>query len=189
MGSTKVTIAGSMALVALAAGGLAALRNPTRLVASLTFSLAVVAIVGAGVAACCRRGKVRAFWGGYAACGGIYLLLSLGPGFEQEVGPHLVTTALVDLAYERVVTAPSRAIDFRTRSNNVREQKITASDVWTSIETGTSPTHVRYSFVTLTEYSLHRVAHSLLALAAATAGGLLAVVLSRRPDIEAPDHP
>jgi hypothetical protein len=184
MGRMRVTIAGSMGLVALAAVGMAALTNPTRLAASLVFSLDLIVFVAAGFAAFCLRGRGRTVCGGFAACGTIYLLLSLGPWSEEWSARHLATTAIIDLAYSELYPGPHvvrYAPDFIG--------KITAHDFWMHPDAGVQALWPLSLYVSPVPYTIHRVAHSLFGLGAGMAGGLFALVLTRKTNTSPPDHP
>jgi hypothetical protein len=187
MKGPRLTIAGTMGVVAVAAGGLAALKNPTRLAASLVFSFAIVAIVAAGVAACCLRGRARAFWGAFVAFGGVYLVLSLGPMFEERTGPHLATTAALDLI--------TGEYDPRPRRVQIGEpphayfDSTSARHHWLNRDDGAALRTHHPEFITLAPYSLYRICHSLIALVAGTAGGLFALSLTRKHHTEPPNLP
>ena len=73
----------------------------------LMFSLAIGTLTAAMLAGVYRRGKRRAFWIGFASCGWVYLLLALGPWSESLVAPFLITTAILDLIYPKVVPPPA----------------------------------------------------------------------------------
>jgi hypothetical protein len=77
-----------MGTIALVAVGVAALRSPTALWASLVILLALGAICGATVGAILRRGSDRGAWLGFAVFGWAYVLLTLSPwGGEYGLGP------------------------------------------------------------------------------------------------------
>jgi hypothetical protein len=77
-----------MGAVALVAVGVAALRSPTALWASLVVLLALGAICGVTVCAILRRGPARGAWLGFAVFGWAYFLLTLSPwGGEYGLGP------------------------------------------------------------------------------------------------------
>jgi hypothetical protein len=77
-----------MGAVALVAVGVAALRSPTAVWASLVILLALAALCGATVGAIVRRGAGRGGWLGFAVFGWAYFLLTLSPwGGEYGLGP------------------------------------------------------------------------------------------------------
>jgi hypothetical protein len=88
VGRYRFTLAALMGAVALVAVGVAALRSPTALWASLVILLALGAICGATVGAILRRGPARGAWLGFAVFGWAYFLLTLSPwGGEYGLGP------------------------------------------------------------------------------------------------------
>src|SRR4051794_18630455 len=103
MNRMRFSIATLLAWVALLGVGIAALRGGSPLWGNALFSLAIGTLTVAVLAAVYRRGRRRAFWVGFASCGWAYLLLALGPGNESLAGPFLVTTAVLDLLYPKVV--------------------------------------------------------------------------------------
>jgi hypothetical protein len=103
MRQLRVSVAALMASVAFCGVGFAALRSSSLLWADTVFTLAVGLLTVAVLKVVTARGRRRAFWAGYAICGWIYLSLSLLPPFDASVGPHLLTTTLVDLSYPWVV--------------------------------------------------------------------------------------
>jgi hypothetical protein len=98
------SIARLMALVAFLALALTSMRSGSELWsdAVLTATLATVMTAALGAVFC--RGPARAAWAGFALFGWGYLALSLGPWFQSEVRPHLVTTHL--LGYLHPLMAP-----------------------------------------------------------------------------------
>ena len=70
MARDRFSIAGLMALVAVAARGVAGLREGTEVWASAVFSATVLLLVGAVLNAALARGPRRASWGGFALFGG-----------------------------------------------------------------------------------------------------------------------
>jgi hypothetical protein len=79
VGRYRFTLAALMGAVALVAVGVAALRSPTALWASLVILLALGAICGATVGAILRRGPGRGAWLGFAVFGWAYFLMTLSP--------------------------------------------------------------------------------------------------------------
>lgn len=85
-----------MLSVAVLGLGLAAVRSGSPLWASACFTATLLVLLVAAVGTFARRGRPRLAWGGFAAIGWAYLLLSFGPWFDEHVAPHLLTTHLVD---------------------------------------------------------------------------------------------
>ena len=75
----RLTIAGLMAIVLFVGVGFAALRNADAFWASVTFTLALIAVSGAVVGAIVRKGAVRSTRVGFAVFGSAYLLVDLLP--------------------------------------------------------------------------------------------------------------
>src|SRR4051812_18700402 len=101
-----------MATVLFVAIGLMALRDPSPLMASVSFSLAVVILSVAALLGCIRRGRSRAGWIGMAAFGLTYLHFGFvggDPGY-----PAFITTALLASAADQmpgaVAPMPQRSL-------------------------------------------------------------------------------
>jgi hypothetical protein len=92
----RLSIAGLLALVALAATGLAALRSASDLWAAAMFTATLGALGAATIVAMQGRGPRRTRAAGFALAGWGYLLLSMGPWCQSAVAPHLLTTRLLD---------------------------------------------------------------------------------------------
>jgi hypothetical protein len=107
----RFSIRAVMGLVLIVAVGVAALRYPTDLVASLVLSATVLLVGVAILGAIFRRGAPRAFYAGAALFGLGYLVLAFGPWCETAVRPKLVTTRLLDAAFPRVHTAKKEAAE------------------------------------------------------------------------------
>jgi hypothetical protein len=97
----RVTIAGFLGFISLLAIGFAALRSPSAIWASGVFSLAVITLILAVVAACELRGPRRSFWRAFALCGWLYLGLTCTPWTESQIGSRLVTTSVMEILYAR----------------------------------------------------------------------------------------
>jgi hypothetical protein len=177
MGRARMTIVGSMGVIALMALGLAAIHNPTRLAANGIFSLILVALFGASIMGLVRRGRGRAFCLGFAVAGWGYLILSLGPWFEETTGPYLVTTPLIDLAYAKSDTRPNRVLWINRgsdREGGSQVVNVAAEPFWNDTQLD-QVNHLggnRYGFVPSAPYPLYRIGHTLFALLAGLAGGL-----------------
>jgi len=160
MGRARMTIVGSMGVIALMALGLAAIHRPTRLAANGIFSLALVACFGATVAAYARRDRARAACRGFAFAGWGYLTLSLGPWFEGAVGPYLITTPLIDLAYGRSVPRATRPRTV-TLGGVIHFVDVDAEAFWndTQLNRMDDLGGNRYGFVPSAPYPLYRIGH------------------------------
>lgn len=102
----RVTIAGLLSMVVVAALGLTALRFPSWLWANLFFTVAIVTLSAATLTAIEQRGARRSFWRGFAICGWCYFLLTSAPVLSSHLGFKLVTTTFLDLLYPRIAPAP-----------------------------------------------------------------------------------
>lgn len=164
MSRAGVTIAGTMALVALAAIGLATLRRPTTLAASAVFTLVVSILFAAVVAAVSLPGRARATWSSFAICGLSYVALSPGPDSEPKSVPQLFTVFIIESAWNHFVShidtqSPDPIHDF------FDGHRLLTRSPWDNF---------------------HQIARSLFGLAVAAAGGLLAILLTRNSRIFPP---
>ena len=75
----RFSIAQLMALVIYLGFGFASLRNADPFWASATYSLAIITIAAAPVAAFARRGTARMAWAGFTVFGWTYLLIAQIP--------------------------------------------------------------------------------------------------------------
>ena len=80
MGRIRVSMSGLMVAVLVAALGLAALRTPTALLASLIFTMTVALMATATLAALAGGRAARRSWAGLAVFGWAYLGIAFGPG-------------------------------------------------------------------------------------------------------------
>jgi hypothetical protein len=101
----RFSIASILAVIAIFAVALAALRNPSYLWASVTFSLALGALVVAIVNVSYGRAHSRAYWLGFSLFGGIYFAICSLPGLHDSVCPRLATEVVLDLLYPYVSPA------------------------------------------------------------------------------------
>jgi hypothetical protein len=95
----RFSIANLLALIAILAVALAALRSPSYLWANVTFSLALCAVVVAAINVVYGRGASRAYWLGFVLCGGVYLAVCSLPGLRESVCTRLATEPVFDLLY------------------------------------------------------------------------------------------
>lgn len=91
-----------IAFIALCGVGLAALRSPSGLWASLMFTVAPATLVVALINVIAGRGGSRAYWAGFALCGWGYFAANFAPWVGEAIGPRLVTTALLDILYPSI---------------------------------------------------------------------------------------
>jgi hypothetical protein len=93
----KISIFTLMAMVVISAISLAALRNADQAWARLMTTLALATILFAVVSARLTHRRERAWWWGFAAVAGSYLVLSLSPWRQG-----LFTTHLLEFVHDRV---------------------------------------------------------------------------------------
>src|SRR5262245_39725769 len=93
---TRPTILGLMAVVLLAAIGVAALRAATTWWASGIFTTTLTGLAFAALYAVYRRGERWAFWAAFAAFGWGYIVLTFCPGCETTIRPCLLMTKMLD---------------------------------------------------------------------------------------------
>jgi hypothetical protein len=99
MRAPRFSIGSLLTVIGILGVGMAALRRPAPVWASVIYTVAVTAIVAGACNAIVGRGARRAYWIGFALFGGAYIYLT--------GGSELVTEPLLDLAYPYVAPAPS----------------------------------------------------------------------------------
>jgi hypothetical protein len=103
----RVSILGMMGIVGLIAIGITALRNADAfwqsIAVTLTLGILGVALLGVWQ----LRDGDRAWWGGFAAFGCGYLILTLGPWDENRIGSILATSYVLRSVCESAEAAPS----------------------------------------------------------------------------------
>ena len=188
------SIRGLMAFIVILGVALLALRTPSRIWANACFSLALGGVTLAIPAAVASAAERRAFWVGFATCGGVYFLFALSPWVDEKASHQLVTTTILDLAaphlidnayllnaYFLTMNPPSPPVapspwqqwnlpDFRTSGN----------EKWT------------IGYVTLHSPLLYlRIGHALFCLLAAIVGGEVSryLYLSRPRSASSQAHP
>jgi hypothetical protein len=110
MRQVRVSIAGLMALVAVAAVGFAAVRTGSTFGFRVAYSLVVTLLIVATIAARYRRGREGAFWFGAAVTGWALFLVghSYSPNVSFLPNPNLLTTMLGRKLTDLVI--PRRAV-------------------------------------------------------------------------------
>jgi hypothetical protein len=217
-----------MGAVAVVAFACAALRSASDLWASTALTLAVSLLFVALLGVLFRRGESRAFWTGGALFGWGYLLLVFGPWFNTNVAPHLLSTKLLGFVFENAHSTPASVL-VAGAGSGVAYGDLDGDgwvDLYVSNLPNASPMEVTRrlrtptvlyrdlgngQFVNVTATALgivpgatsenfYRVGHSLLALALALSGGLLArwfyaargerdVTQGAHPSLKQPDIP
>ncbi len=184
----RLTLAGSMGMIALAAIGMGALRSPSLLGASLIFTLAVGILLAAAVAALSLPGRARAVCGSFALIGSIYLGLGLGPWSESAAGPHLLTSPIIDYAY-MMVTGQTGVLEFGSRQHMYEIKFYQLPGFWNEPQRPIpidsrpgSPIWRLMNYagsIRLAPWPVYRIAHSLLGIVAGSTGALVAGHLTR----------
>ncbi len=95
----RFSIATLLLLIAATAIAMAALCRPSWLAANTIFSLLLLSLTISFIGMRHGKGRKRAFWAGYLAAGSLYAGMSMAPWIGEDVGPQLITTAFLDLAY------------------------------------------------------------------------------------------
>lgn len=107
MQPTRISIAGVMGLVLVAALGAAGLREGTPIWAIAMFTLMVAFLLGAILNAVYSRGPTRAYWVGFALFGWTYAALNFGPlAADGTRVPPLATGPMLDALLARAHPAP-----------------------------------------------------------------------------------
>ena len=94
--SVRISLASLFIVVASAAMATAVLLRPTFYVASTVWSLTLLVLGAAIVAAFASSGKQRAFWAGFAFLGYLHLILATAPWFDELTGRFIVTRHILD---------------------------------------------------------------------------------------------
>jgi hypothetical protein len=161
VGRYRFTLAALMGSLVLVAVGLAALRSPTAVWASLVILVALGTICGATVGAILRRGSDRRAWLGFAVFGWAYFLLTLSPwGGEYGLGPA------------RFLTRASTALLLRIDPDLV-EMPVTGVEEFV-VFTGTGKSRSYF----------HGIFHALTSLIFAALGALVGRVVAASGDPE-----
>jgi hypothetical protein len=182
-----------MAFILVSAMGLAALRNANELWARVMMMLAV-ALVGVAVLwAILLRGRERAWWLGFAVLGGTYLLVSLSP-LRYRLG----TTQLLEYVHAKVADLPIATLEISRFDENSLLYRLVTTDgdvsertVANSVYYSTPAQDLFVSMAPLNRWrsvlpgaanfdAFQRVGHSLFALLAGQAGGMVAGWFSAR---------
>ncbi len=99
----RFSIRGLMLAIVLLAMGFAALRTPSPFWGNVWFSVALAGVTLAVPAAVCTRDADKAFWCGFAVCGWVYFVASVGPWISSETSYQLLTTTVLDIAAPHII--------------------------------------------------------------------------------------
>ena len=183
MSRTRVPLSALLVVVGLMAVGFAALRVSSRLWASACFSVALLMLVVAVAELIYRRGRVRAFWGGFALFGWTYLLIAFGPGPLTAWRDLLVSAPALAILEEKLLepAVPSRpvgrgVVPASTRISSTGYSELSPWSYWTATDRSNP----------FSSDSFNRIGHSLFCLAIATAGGAFCQHLRDNQDPSSP---
>lgn len=189
----RVSIAGSMGIVLLAAVGFAALRNPTIVWASVLFTLTVMIFCSAILGAIAVRGPARLTWAGFAVFGWVYLGIAFGIGSESNgaTSPPFVTQALYDSMRDWPSTTWMVQTDSRPFGERFLDRLTLTGNLTGNGRNPIAVTQVKPVTVTRIDWiNLRRVVHTLGAMAFALIGAIVgrsfAVRSKTRPPSERP---
>jgi hypothetical protein len=102
----RFSIASLLVVIGVLGIALAAFRNPSYMWANVTFTVDFAAIVLAIINTIYGRGACRAYWLGFALCGGTYFATCTVPGIRDSVCPRLTTEMVFDFIYPHVSPPP-----------------------------------------------------------------------------------
>jgi hypothetical protein len=154
----RFSLATLMAATVLIGIVVAGLRHATSLWAVTSFSLAVVILATAILGAVFRRDRRRVYWTGFAVFGWGYLVLCFAPWFEERVGPHLLTTIVLEDSHSYLGPQPRLMV---------------TSPAPGSAMTTVSTSPIAWDGSTEQE-NYHRIGQSLFALLFGYLGGMIA---------------
>jgi hypothetical protein len=144
---------------------LVALRDPSPLMASVSFSLAVLILSVAALLGCIRRGQSRAAWIGMAAFGLTYLHFGFVGG--DPAYPAFITTALFASIAEQI-PGPVMSMDYWSLGR--RFSTSTTSFVSRALRSG------------FDKYAFGQVCYSLAAILLGVIGAFVGRMLADRGD-------
>jgi MFS family permease len=168
------SIRGLMAFIVILGVAILALRTPSRIWANACYSIALGAVTVSISAAVASVAERRAFWVGFATCGGVYFLFALAPWFDEKTSHQLVTTTMLDLAAPYLVdNAYLLNAHFLTMNPPSPPDAPTSWQQWNLPDFRTSGNEKwAVGYVTLHSPFLYlRIGHALFCLLAAIAGG------------------
>ncbi len=164
----RFTVAAVMAIVLVAAIVFAALHNPTRLWASVFFSLVLSVLSTAAVLGLADRGHARTAWLGMAVWGFTYVHFA----FDGEPGyPPLITRPLLDWLADMTPGSTNRVLYLHNASGR------SARAVVEKVEWAAHLTPPPWC-CDLRAY--HQIGHSCLALMFGLIGAILGFAISNR---------
>src|SRR5262245_56436953 len=182
----RVPIAGLMLSLLPVAIGLALLRDPSELRASALFSLTILVLLVSVLGTVAQRGAARMAFLGFALFGAIYLILAFGPwAWINPDGlrpPSLVTRMLLDQIKEAKLGLASNWEDRRDTINwNGRLTQLSFGPADAALvppPSGQGSGLTMYLVFDISPYK--QIAHSMLALVAATLGAIAGRIIAAR---------
>lgn len=171
----RVSVAGLMGIVVLAAVGFAALRNPTIVWASGLFTLTVVILCSAVLGAIAVRGPARLTWAGVAVFGWVYLGIAFGIGSEGNgaTPPPFLIQALGDYMRDSQSATWMAQINSRPLGERFLEAPMITGNLGGG---GTKPVTVTM----INWINLRRVVHTLGTMSFALLGALVGHIFAAR---------
>jgi hypothetical protein len=211
---SRLSVAGMMGVVLLAAMSAAALSAESEVWSSAIYSLALTTVGFAVVGAMLHRGPARAFWMGFALFGGMYAYLAFdGDIWTNGIGglrrwassdgtaprPRLVTDVLLDTLYQYAArsTLPAVGDQVQVQWGNPRSYytadvtKLDGSRVqilWSGYVKGQEEWVAASRVKTVGPLYFHATGHAILILVIALLGGVSArVAFGSREPSDRPD--
>jgi hypothetical protein len=177
------SIRGLMSIIAIIGLALVSVRTPSRIWANAWFSLALGGVTLAIPAAVASHDERRAFWIGFAVCGGVYFLFSLAPGVDQKTSYQLLTTTILDLAAPLLIDNAYLLNSYNLAVNpQLPPSMPTPWQVWNLPDFQTVENkHWMIGYVNLhSPFLFLRIGHAVFCLLLACVGGEIARYLSLR---------
>lgn len=192
MRASRLSISGLMLAVVLIGLGLAALARPSVIASNSAFTVALASLGVATLGVVLARGPRRVGWGGYLFFAGGYLALSLGPWLAHSIRPHLITSVLLDSAYDRMSYAPTR-VDERVWADTTGGyqearfglKRSSTPEFWIVTEDGARGFHPATRLRPFGPDVMQRLGHSVSGVAVGLLGAVVARWLARRERREA----
>ena len=161
-------------MVAVVALGCAALVNASELWASAGLTAVVGSLVVAVLAVVFRKGRARAFAGGFVICGSLYLIFAFGPWFHANLSPSLLTTKLLAYVHAKVQKEVPSQVAAVTMPSAPVQSTLSSDDHYTYAVRWIASTGTATPVEVPSWEHFRQVGHSLWAVLFAYLSGLLA---------------
>jgi hypothetical protein len=184
----RFTVAGLLGLVGGIGVAFAALKSPSPLWAWTFVGVALASLAASLVGAAFARGRRRAYWSGYAACGWPYFAAVFVPGLSEVIGPWLPTTPAIAALYRRIEPTPTLLfMDGEIVFKSYLEGRSSADrrPSWTRPDRTTGAVYSRAGVTTTPPRTFRFICHSILTMLFASLGGAFA---RRRYDLSRLDE-